>query len=114
MKQFVQFHWKQIESTGGFMTREEAIKILKIKSECYDYEGLSCQMDLKLKIDGADGCTLCEKAMDMAIEVLEKQIPFKPVIDRKWSRCKCGELALHYNYCPNCGQKLLRAGVKND
>ena len=55
------------------MTREEAIEILKIKRECMDYEGFSCAMDLKTKIDGADGCNLCERAIDMAIEALSTE-----------------------------------------
>lgn len=51
---------------------------------------------------------------ETAIEALEKQIPLVLVIDRKWSRCKCGHLSLRYNYCPNCGQKLLLKGAHND
>lgn len=54
------------------------------------------------------------EAKEMSLEALKKQIPFKLVIDRKWSRCKCGRLTINYKYCPNCGQKLLRVGVKND
>lgn len=51
------------------MNREEAIKWLKIKRECYDYEGMSCEkpMDAGLKI----GCGYCEEAIDMAIEALK-------------------------------------------
>lgn len=54
------------------------------------------------------------EALGVVFFALEKQIPFEPVVDRKWSRCKCGKLALNYNYCPNCGQKLLREGDQND
>lgn len=54
------------------------------------------------------------EAMELSLDALKKQIPFKPMIDRKWARCKCGQLAQQYNYCPNCGQKILRVGDKNE
>ena len=62
-----------------------------------------------------------DKAVDIAIEALEKQIP-KKVVENRWiyTRCDCGhEFSIHHgdgyysipykqktNYCPNCGQKL--------
>ena len=55
-----------------------------------------------------------QEALNMAIKALEKQIPLVPVGDRKFTRCKCGRLANHYNYCPDCGQKFLKVGGQND
>ena len=93
------------------MTREEAIEILEIKRECMDYEGFSCAMDLKTKIDGTDGCYLCEKAIDMAIEALRERpkgrwIRYK--YSHKLGECSlCGEIvAIRSNYCPNCGADM--------
>lgn len=51
------------------MTREEAIKILKIKQECSDYEGFSCGIEMN---EYKDGCNVCIEAIDMAIEALKE------------------------------------------
>lgn len=106
------------------MTREEAREILKIKRECYDYEGFSCDMPYGKEIDGFDGCQLCEKALDMAIEALEKQIPMKVewTIDHIWGTtrkqpvCPVCDYYLtmtefigngeKITYCDHCGQAI--------
>ena len=58
------------------------------------------------------------EAIDMAINALERQIPKKPMISYdervKENWCSCGvcafgfgwKRAVHYKYCPDCGQKL--------
>lgn len=56
------------------MTREEAIKILKIKQECSDYEGFSCGINMN---EYKDGCSTCIEAIDMAIKALQEP-------ERKW------------------------------
>lgn len=94
------------------MTNLEAIETLKIKKECYDYEGLSCDMSFS---ECESGCSLCAEAIDMAIEALEKQMPKKPVNydSVPHSRCpvcnnavKVFEDAHEYHYCLYCGQCL--------
>lgn len=63
-----------------------------------------------------------KQALTMAIEALERRIPYKPqVYEDKYYGCKCGNVLLHkwkkYNtelmpkseglpYCLNCGQLL--------
>ena len=54
----------------------------------------------------------CEECRwGVALEALDKQIPFEPFTDRLKigvGRCKCGVefLDKKTNYCGNCGQKL--------
>ena len=49
-----------------------------------------------------------KEAMQVAIEVLEKQIPKKPIDRCMFKECPdCHEIEIQYcNYCPICGQKL--------
>lgn len=50
----------------------------------------------------------------MAVEALEKQVPFKPTrieerkeYNCKFGNCKCGERVIDaYGYCSKCGQAL--------
>ncbi len=89
------------------MTNEEAIKILQEKSLEY------CEA---FRFD-CGNCDKCEVtiAYDMAIKVLEKQIPCNTVLETKegydipvCSACG-GDIYLmrgEANYCPNCGQAL--------
>lgn len=86
------------------MTEREAIKELR---EVMDTE---CQTESQ------------EKAYNMAIKALEKQIPYKPQeYEDKYYGCKCGNILLHkwlkyptelmpksegLPYCLACGQKL--------
>lgn len=64
------------------MTREEAIKILKIKKDCFDCEGLSCSLDGKLY----EGCETCSEAIDMAIEALEAKEKCDKLLDMCWDK----------------------------
>ena len=56
----------------------------------------------------------CNEALGLAVEALEKQVPFKPtrVKERKedngkFGDCKCGERVIDaYGYCSKCGQAL--------
>ena len=56
----------------------------------------------------------CNEALGLAVEALEKQVPFKPtrVKERKeynckFGDCKCGERVIDaYGYCSQCGQAL--------
>lgn len=107
------------------MTREEAIKILRIKQECYDYEGLSCGINLN---EYKDGCDVCIEAVEIAIEALQEPERKKgrweevdktskgqkfvcsvchktayfpqPTRDKSWMK-KCP-----YMFCPNCGADM--------
>ena len=85
------------------MNEQEAIKRLKYEKPSKEYQGN------------------LNKAIDKAIEALEKQIP-KKIIENRWiyTKCDCGhEFSVHHgdgyysipyeektNYCPDCGQKL--------
>ena len=62
-----------------------------------------------------DECTKHNKAISMAIEALEKQIPKKPTMGKYGhAECACcgwvvesfcGDLE-QYSFCPNCGQAI--------
>lgn len=81
------------------MTSEEARKIAKIKQECYDIEGLSCEADLK----DDDPCGTCSKAIEVLIadskeleiyknaDLIERKIALQ-VASEDEEYCKC-------NYC---------------
>lgn len=84
------------------MTREEAIAILEevkvIDDSMYQYNPAYLE------------------SLDMAIEVLKKEIP-KPIsIENGFVKCgRCGmyirfPIADNYNNCPECGQKILWKG----
>ena len=56
----------------------------------------------------------CNEALGLAVEALEKQVPFKPTrikerkeYNCKFGNCKCGERVIDaYGYCSKCGQAL--------
>lgn len=56
----------------------------------------------------------CNEALGLAVEALEKQVPFKPTrieerkeYNCKFGCCKCGAWTIgSYEYCSKCGQKL--------
>lgn len=56
----------------------------------------------------------CGEALGLAVEALEKQVPFKPTrieerkkYNYKFGDCKCGERVIDaYGYCSKCGQAL--------
>ena len=62
----------------------------------------------------------CEECRwGVALEALDKQIPFEPFTDRLKigvGRCKCGVefLDKKTNYCGNCGQKLMWKGERSE
>lgn len=76
------------------MTYQEAIEILK-----KEMIGDSEQM---------------EYAKQIAVGVIEKQTPKKPIEARRWLYdnilicpvCSCSIYKLSFSYCPNCGQKI--------
>ena len=90
------------------MTNEEAIKVLRVVLDPYDYpfgEKSKCyQYDLE--------------AINQAIEALEKQIPKKPIIRKtedyfgyvKYILCpNCKEVEFGFNqpcFCERCGQAI--------
>lgn len=84
------------------MTNEEAINELRDR-----YLSISAYADKKQ-------CDKANKAIDMAIQTLEKQIPKKVTEDAAFGSCPaCGyvfnsELVNEYDikYCPFCGQAL--------
>ena len=43
------------------------------------------------------------------VDALEKQIPYKPTQSTSAWKCKCGKLYVNrdWNYCPNCGQRVV-------
>lgn len=47
-------------------------------------------------------------AFEVAIEALEKQIPKKPIINKRKIQCVNGhnQPTQHYKYCPMCGQLM--------
>ena len=47
-----------------------------------------------------------KRALDVADDALEKQIPKK--CDKRGC-CKCGCMLADWNYCPKCGQKIDRS-----
>lgn len=58
-------------------------------------------------------CALDDKACELAIDSLERQIPKKPILLRKFHdlRCPvckgCVETEVdEYRYCPTCGQRI--------
>ena len=46
--------------------------------------------------------------MELAISALEKQIPKKPIINKRKIQCVNGhnQPTQHYKYCPMCGQLM--------
>ena len=64
-----------------------------------------------LKMIEAHG-SLSNKAKDMAIQALEKQMPKKPILDKseneEWNLCPCckARQVAKFKYCAKCGQKL--------
>ena len=56
----------------------------------------------------------CNEALGLAVEALEKQVPFKPTrieerkeYNCKFGNCKCGDRVIDaYGYCSKCGQAL--------
>ena len=84
------------------MTNEEAINELRDR-----YLSISAFAD-------KEACNKANKAIDMAIQALEKQIPKKVTEDEAFGQCPvCGyafnsELVNEYDikYCPFCGQTL--------
>lgn len=46
--------------------------------------------------------------MELAISALEKQIPKKPIINKRKIQCVNGhnQPVQHYKYCPMCGQLM--------
>lgn len=56
----------------------------------------------------------CGEALGLAVEALEKQVPFKPTrieerkeYNCKFGNCKCGTRVIDaYGYCSKCGQAL--------
>ena len=75
------------------MTNEEAISELKDR-----YLSISCYAD-------KEACNKANKAIDMAIQALEKQIPKKPL---HWDDCE-----QFYIECPCCGKRYdSRLGYK--
>ena len=56
----------------------------------------------------------CNEALGLAVEALEKQVPFKSTrieerkeYNCKFGDCKCGERVIDaYGYCSQCGQAL--------
>lgn len=46
--------------------------------------------------------------MELAISALEKQIPKKPIINKRKIQCVNGhnQPVQHYKYCPLCGQLM--------
>jgi hypothetical protein len=80
---------------------QEAINLLK-ENKINIRIGMGILEDVDLGISLSD-------AIEIAIETLEKQIPYKPT-ERKGfeGKCKCGVVFLDRltNYCGNCGQKL--------
>ena len=47
-------------------------------------------------------------AFEVAISALEKQIPKKPIINKRKIQCVNGhnQPTQHYKYCPMCGQMI--------
>ena len=74
------------------MKNKEAIKILQVAKAEIEW---SAPLDY-------------QKALDMAIEALEKQIPKKFIRDEDEEPiCPvCGEVVWNTEYCDSCGQKL--------
>lgn len=90
------------------MTEQEAIDYFK-----------NATVDTKI---GIDNIIKTSSIINISIEALEKQIPYKPVVyEDKYYSCKCGNVLMmkwkFYNtqlipkheglpYCLNCGQKI--------
>ena len=78
------------------MTNEEAIEYLSKR-----YIAMSTCLTL-------DECRKHNKAISMAIEALEKQIPKKPYWEYGGCHCKsCGlDVLSDEHFCPLCGQAI--------
>ena len=68
----------------------------------------------------AKSIPLCKECrIGVALEALDKQIPFEPETDHLIigvGRCKCGVefLDKKTNYCGNCGQRLMWKGENHE
>lgn len=74
------------------MTTEEAIETIKIAIADVEW---NYPLDYSI-------------AFEKAIEALEKQIPKKPIINKRKIQCVNGhnQPTQHYKYCPMCGQLM--------
>lgn len=74
------------------MTAEEAIQTI---------EAAKAEVEWNYPLDYA-------AAFDLAIEALEKQIPKKPIINKRKIQCVNGhnQPTQHYKYFPMCGQLM--------
>ena len=75
------------------MTAEEAIQTI---------EAAKAEVEWNYPLDYA-------AAFEVAIKALEKQIPKKPIINKRKIQCVNGhnQPVQHYKYCPMCGRYLL-------
>ena len=79
------------------------------------YENREAKLGVRIGVD---------KAGELAINALERQVPKEPVINDKrdnevdWECPMCGlnvvEEEPYDNYCMRCGQKLSKVGGKNE
>lgn len=109
------------------MTEQEAKYCMQGKLDCMN----KCDVFDCKGTDECDSCNFCyaqgtfgeqKEALKMAIQALEKQMPYKPeVYEDRYYGCKCGNILLHkwlkyptelmpksegLPYCLACGQKL--------
>lgn len=74
------------------MTEKEAIQTI---------EAAKAEIEWNYPLDYA-------AAFEVAIKTLEKQIPKKPIINKRKIQCVNGhnQPTQHYKYCPMCGQLM--------
>lgn len=85
------------------MTVEEALKIVKnnLSVAVHDADGINPEYEYEQV-----------KALEMASDALEKQIPMKPNFGKaqgsRWRSCPacCARVINTYKFCDQCGQKL--------
>lgn len=65
-------------------------------------------MQFDLKVGGEIHSQVLRDAVDIAIQVLEKQIPNKPIDRCMYKECPtCGNVEIEFcKHCPDCGQQL--------
>lgn len=91
------------------MTREEAIKIIKIV--------LAVAEDFEITVQGEKFTEeKCKEAIDMAIKALQQE-PCENI--GNIYKCSCGygwdkDKVVRHHFCPNCGRKVLKAESEVD